>query len=407
MLSKWTTSGMAPMVWALGLTQVVGYGTLYYSFSALAPSMAQDFGWPEEWVYGLLSASLLIGGLVAPVSGQWADKFGAARVMVWGSLAAALALAACALAPERVTFALGLVAIEVASAFVFYATAFAVLAQAAGGHAQRSITHLTLIGGFASTIFWPITAALHDVMSWREVYLTYAALNLAICVPVHFWLARHTAREQDEGAAKAMNLRATLPSRYHLPVMLLMMVGFALLSFVSSAMLVHMVPLLDALGLGASGVIVTTLFGPSQVLSRLINMQLGRGLSQPALAVVAAALGPIALILLVATAPWFPGAALFAVLFGMGNGLFSIVSGSLPLVMFGADGYGRRLGLISSARLIISSIAPFAFSVVVAVTSMQAMLWVAAAVGLCAMTIFSIIWWMAHPLRSTANVPAS
>ncbi|TIW43264.1 MAG: MFS transporter, partial [Mesorhizobium sp.] len=98
----------AAALWALGLTQIIGYGTLYYSFSILVPSIALEFAWPEQWVFGALSASLLVGGLFAPTAGRWADRFGAGRVMTFGSLAAAAALVACALAPGRVSFVLAL-----------------------------------------------------------------------------------------------------------------------------------------------------------------------------------------------------------------------------------------------------------------------------------------------------------
>ncbi len=81
-------------------------------------------------------------------------------------------------------------AVEIASAFVLYSTAFAALAQLTGPGAQRAIVHLTLIAGFASTVFWPLTTALHATLSWREVYLVYAALNLVACLPAHIWLAR-------------------------------------------------------------------------------------------------------------------------------------------------------------------------------------------------------------------------
>ena len=62
------------VVAALGLTQIIGYGTLYYSFSALAASMAKDFGWSPEWVFGAFSTSLLVGGLAAPIAGSWIDR---------------------------------------------------------------------------------------------------------------------------------------------------------------------------------------------------------------------------------------------------------------------------------------------------------------------------------------------
>lgn len=142
---------------ALGVTQIIGYGTLYYSFSILAPSIAAEFYVSVEWIYGFMSIALLAGGVIAPYSGALADRHGAARVLSFGSIGAAAALAICGLANNAWFFLVGVILLELASAFVLYATAFALLAQAAGPKAQRSITYLTLIAGFASTIFWPLT----------------------------------------------------------------------------------------------------------------------------------------------------------------------------------------------------------------------------------------------------------
>lgn len=381
------------VVWALGITQVIGYGSLYYSFGALAPSMARDFGLPEAWVYGALSASLLVSSLVAPISGRWADRFGAGRIMTWGSLAAALALCVAALAPEAISFVLGLVAIELASAFVLYATAFAALAQVDAGSAQHRITQLTLIAGFASTLFWPLTTALHGLVGWRGVWLIYAALNLAVCLPIHVWLARRT-RPRERAAGVTVGVAPLVPPGDEGRALLLMLLGFALLGFVASAPLVHMLPMLASLGLGTAGVLVTTLFGPAQVLSRVVNMRFGRGLSQPALAVLATVLMPSGLLVLVLSAPWPPGAALFAIVFGLGSGLSSIVSGTLPLTLFGADGYGQKLGWISSARLVVSAFAPFVFSVVVAMSSTRVTLWLLVLVGLASVSCFAALWWL-------------
>jgi len=381
----------ARMIWALGATQIIGYGTLYYSFGTLAPAMAAEFGWSEASVFGLLSASLLVGGLVAPFSGRLADRHGAAQLMTWGSVAAALALALAALAPNGVAFAAGLVAIEVASAFVLYATAFAALAQASPTGAQRSITHLTLIAGFASTLFWPITTMLHASFSWRDVYLIYAATNLVICVPIHFWLARGHKRLAAERRETPVAV-AQIPLERQRTALLLMLTGFALVGFVSSAITVHMVPMLSALGAGAAATVATMLFGPAQVLSRLINLQFGRGLSQPMLAIIAALALPAGLALLLVSGPWLPGVAAFAVLFGLGNGLYSIVAGTLPLVLFGSAGYGRRLGLISASRLIASAAAPFAFSIVAAVAGTAIGVAAAAAISVVAIGVFALLW---------------
>lgn len=392
-MSELSAGARSRVIWALGLTQVIGYGTLYYSFSALAPAIGREFGWSLEWVYAALSVSLLVGGVAAPISGSWADRFGAARLMAWGSVGAALALALMALAPNGPAFVAGLMAVEIASAFVLYSTAFAALAQLTGPGAQRAIVHLTLIAGFASTVFWPLTTALHATLSWREVYLVYAALNLVACLPAHIWLARQGRRAPDKPQATAASERpALVPPSAEAGAQLLMLAGFALLGFVSSAVLMHMIPLLTTLGMGTAGVLVTTLFGPAQVLSRVVNMQFGKGLSQAALAAIAAGLMPLALVLLATTAPWMAGGAAFAILFGLGSGLSSIVSGTLPLALFGAGRYGRRLGLISSARLVVSSFAPVVFAVVAGLLSTQVALWLVVLTGLLGSACFVGLW---------------
>lgn len=372
----------------LGLSQIIGYGTLYYSFGILAPAMARDLGWPQEHVFGALSAALLIGGLVAPASGRLIDRLGAGRVMAAGSAAAALALCACAAAPSGTLFVPALIAIEVAATCVQYGAAFPLLVQRHGPAAQRSIVHLTLIAGFASTLFWPLTSWLHETLSWRAVYLVFAAFNAFVALPIHLALLRAPRRAAEAPAAAPPPAPAPAPStRQRLAPaarrrgFVLMALAFAAQGFVGSAVLVHMLPLLGTLGLGAAGVAVGVVFGPAQVASRFINMVFGRELSQLALALISAGLQPLALLLLLASAPSFAGAMVFAVLFGMGSGLYSIVGGTLPLALFGAEGYGALQGRVMAVRLIMGAAAPFAFAQASALLGSPATLGLAAALG--------------------------
>lgn len=381
-------------IWALGLTQIIGYGTLYYSFSILAPAMAGEFGLTEGWVFGALSASLFAGSLFAPTAGRWADRFGAGRIMTVGSVAAAVALALCAVAPDRVSFVLALLAMELASSFVLYSAAFVAIVQIGVPRPQRSITHLTLIAGFASTLFWPLTSALHAHLTWREVYFLFAALNLGLCPPIHAWLMRlsrrhATARSQEREPIPEAG--APLDPRRGRAVFLLMLAGFATEGFVLSAILIHMVPLTAALGLGTAGLFVSTLFGPAQVASRLINMLFGGRLQQTHLAVIAASLITAGLCALLLTTPWLPGAFLFVLLFGLGSGLTSIVGGTLPLELFGREGYGARLGWASAARQFTSAFAPFALAFMMARTSVANSLWVLVVVAASGVIAFLAI----------------
>lgn len=375
---------------ALGVSQIVGYGTLYYAFSVLAPGIAADLGWSSQWVFGALSAALLAGALAAPAVGGWADRAGAGLVMTAGSLAAAVALAATALLPGGAAFVLGLVAIEVASTLVQYAAAFVLLVQLDSARAARNITYLTLIAGFASTIFWPITAALHEHLSWREVFLVFVLLQLFVCLPIHAWL--WSLARPIHAATRAAVAAGTPSGAVRRPdAFALLAVGFALLSFVNSATLVHMLPALGALGLGAMAVLIGTLFGPAQVASRLVNMLFGAELPAPLLAVVSAALQSVSLLVLIATAPAVPGAVAFAIVFGFGSGLHSIVQGTLPLYLFGPAGYGDLSGRLASIRMIVTAAAPFAFAFVMEAAGVHPALAITAAAGALSILAFLLV----------------
>ncbi|WP_183739988.1 arsenite efflux MFS transporter ArsK [Rhizobium sp. BK196] len=376
---------------ALGVTQIIGYGTLYYSFSILAPDMAATLGWSNEWTFGALSVALLAGGLTAPWLGVLIDRIGAGRVMTSGSAAAAIALVACAYAPGKASYVAALIAIEVAANFVQYGAAFALLVQLRPQAASRSITYLTLIAGFASTIFWPITTALHAALSWQSVYLVFAVLNMAVCVPVHAWLSRGAAKRRATTSPAALRVEGILPPARRRLGFGLMVIGFSLMSLVGSAMLVHMVPLLSGLGLGGAAALVGTLFGPSQVGSRLINMIFGKGLPALWLALIAAVLIPGGVLVLLLSAPSVVGAMLFAIIFGMGNGLLSIASGTLPLQLFGSDGYGKLQGRMMAARLILSALAPFVLAFGMATIGITPSLSITAALGGLAIVAFLLI----------------
>lgn len=395
------TKAPASAIWALGVTQILGYGTLYYSFAILAPDMAQEFGLPRQWVFGALSLALFLGSLLAPTAGRLADRHGAGRVMAFGSVAAALALAACAVAPDRISFVAALVAMELASCFVLYATAFVAIVQIGPIGAQRSITHLTLIAGFASTLFWPLSSFLHDHLDWREVYLVFAAANLLVCLPIHAWLAtlaaRRAAPSAERAVAEAPVTPPHAPARIRL-VFLLMLAGFAVEGFILSAVLLHMVPLLTALGLGTAGVAASTLFGPSQVASRLVNMVFGGRLRQSVLAVTAAGLVAVALATLLVSSPAVVGIAAFVVLFGLGSGLTSIVGGTLPLEVFGRKGYGHHVGWMSAARQFTSAFAPFAFAMMMSGLTIPGALLVLACLAIMGIVVFAALSVLARPL---------
>ncbi|HEX2146727.1 MAG TPA: arsenite efflux MFS transporter ArsK [Pseudorhizobium sp.] len=382
----------ASIVSALGLTQIIGYGTLYYSFSILSPAIARDLGLSLEWVFGLFSLSLFVGGMSAPFIGLTMDKVGAATVMTAGSAIAAATLALCSWSPSVAVFALAIVMLEVSSGMVQYQAAFAALVENEPRTASRSITYLTLIGGFASTIFWPISAVLSAYLTWREIYLVFAALNLLVCMPLHFWIMRvGKAASRLEPNRTPNVVVGALPPEARRRGMIMVSFAFAVLGFTLAAILAHMVPMLGTLGLGAMAVVVGSIFGPAQVASRLINMIFGTKLSPPMLAVVSGLLIVLGVMILGLSGDWVPGGVVFAICLGLGSGINSIAQGSLPLYLFGSDGYGAVTGKMAAARLAVGAAAPFVFAAAMQNLGVGTALAVNAALGVVGVIVFVVV----------------
>lgn len=372
----------------LGVTQTIGYGTLYYAFGVLAPAMSADTGYSIAAVYGLFSLAMVAGGVLAPRFGRLFDKYPPTLVMAAGSLLSALALAGWALAPGKAAFAAFIVTTEAVSILVLYEAAFASVAHLVPReHARRVITGITFVAGFASTIFWPATQYLLAQSDWRTVYLAYAMLHLAVCLPLHILIWRIYPRlssdsaEQEtlpEAAAAQAQTRAALRGR----IMIWMLAGFAANAFVISAVHLHLIGLLGGLGLSASAALIGALIGPFQVAARVMEFATARRVSIHAASMVAAWALPLGLAVLVFGAPALLPALVFAAVFGAGQGLSYIVRGVLPLELFGREGYGALSGRIGSVRLFVSAAAPFITALLFERGGAQLALWAILAVAL-------------------------
>jgi hypothetical protein len=174
---------------------------------------------------------------------------------------------------------------------------------------------------------------------------------------------QHGRRNAPEPAAAPAH--KPVPEHLRRRVLWLVTLGFALAGFALSAMLAQMVPMLTQLGLGASALAISTLFGPAQVLVRFVNLLAGVRRHPMTATLIALAMTPAAICILMLSAPWVGGAVLFIVLTGFGSGLKSIVQGTLPLALFGSASYGRRLGYIAAARQVLAAVAPFVLALLI------------------------------------------
>ncbi len=391
----------------LGLTQIIGFGTIYYAPAILAGDVSRSFGWTQPQFFGAFSISLVISGFVTPFSGRAFDRWGAARLMVIGSLLCAVALGLMAVT-SSLWFIAALALLQVVSNLTLYDAAFTSLVQATPQHGSKRIAYLTLIAGFASTIFWPLTTWLLQHFDWRQTLLLFAALNLVVCGAAHVLIWRWTRALHDEGKAgdmpKVQAVIGSLPSQHVKAGMVLVAIGFTLSSIALSAVLSQMVPLLQVLGFGAASLWVATLFGPAQVVVRFTNLMFGSRNHPLTIAIFALSLLPLGYVVAATSAPAFAGAIIFVLLVGMCSGLKSIVQGTLPLVLFGSHGYGARSGLMASSRYVAGALSPFVFSWMAHSSSPEMACLVFAALGIAGVACFV---WLGVQLKRWQAVTSS
>jgi hypothetical protein len=380
----------------LGVTQILAWGALFYPPVLTVPLIAADHGWSKAFAMAGLSLGLFVGGMVSRYVGSAIDRYGGHIVMPFGSLLGAAGLVGLVAAPNAAAYFAVWSVLGAAMAASLYDPAFATLGRIFGAAARAPITTLTLAGGFASTVSWPATQFLIDRAGWHGAYLVYAALLAFIAAPLHaFALPRQRAAHEAPATitAELPDLPAATPKLApHGIVFVLVATAFASYAFVPSALAAHLLAIFGRLGLTADTVVaIGMLFGPAQVLARVCELTLARGLRPLAIARSAIALLVAAFVLL-AVAPFSAMvAAVFAVMFGMANGLITIARGTVPLSLFGASGYGRLVGRIGGPFLVVQAVAPVALAYVVERASDVAGLALVAAFAVVSLVCFAVI----------------
>jgi MFS family permease len=344
------------VVAALGISQTLAWASSYYLPAILADPIADGIAVPRAWVFGAFSASLLIAAAAGPRVGRFIDRHGGRGVLVASNivLAAGLLALAAASGPLMLFAAWGILGIGMALGL--YDAGFATLTALYLHGARGPITGITLFAGFASTVSWPISTLLNEAIGWRETCLVWAALNLGLGIPLNLFLLPKPAARRDEQAKSAAPI-GWQPYRE----MLLLAFVFAAGWFVTGAMASHLPELLVQAGVAPiAAVAAAALVGPAQVAARLCEFIMLRRIHPLVSARIAAALHPIGAAVLFLTGP--PGAVAFVLLYGAGNGLLTIARGTVPLAVFGPEGYGQRAGLLGAPARAAQAFAPLVFS---------------------------------------------
>lgn len=349
------------LVLCLGLSQLVCWGTTFYLVAIFGDAMAAGLGLGLSWIHGGFTVALVAMGLVSGRVGRLIDRRGGRGVMVAGSLlgaAGCLMLAGCG---GVAGYYAAWVVLGVAMRCCLYDAAFASLARVGGAAARRPISHITLLGGLASSAFWPIGQALIEHVGWRWALVAYAGFLLTT-VPLHM---RIPGGDRTPASAATPTAGVEPPRDAGRRAAVLYAVIVASTGALASALSAHMIGIFAGMGLGMGvAVALSSLRGVGQSAARLAEVLFGKRLSPTGLAVLATALLPVSAGFGVASGVSVAAGAAFSVLFGAGNGLATIVRGTLPLILFDPRTYGATVGRLIAPGFSVSAAAPLVFALV-------------------------------------------
>lgn len=376
----------------LGFTQIVGWGTTFLMPSVLGRHIEESLGLASEIVLAGITVMFGVGSLLAPQVGRLIDRSGARTIMASGSALYAVSLAALAFSQGLVSYLLCWAAMGVASTLALSTPSSIALAQIAGPGARRAIAMLAIIGGFASTVFWPLSGALDVALGWRGTLLVYAAIHLFACLPVHL-LVLPRQPPAHHLAAAANPAASGVPSEARSRAFLLLSVTLASGAFVFTGAMVHMIELMRGLGHpAASAVFLASLIGPSQVTVRLFELLFGHRYSIMNSAVFGSAMLVLGLGVALIDGGSFVVALACIVAYGIANGLKAVQRATLPLALFGRGQFGAYMGKLALPQGIVSASAPPVIAAVLSSWGTSGALWLifaAAALSLVSMILLA------------------
>jgi MFS family permease len=375
---------------ALGVAQILAWGTSFYFPAVFATAIVADTGWSLSWVVSGTSLGLLVAGLISPQVGRTIDKRGGRPVLLASSLFFAVGLAAAGLAPNLPLYLLAWALIGIGMGTGTYDAVFAALGRLYGSGARGPITNLTLFGGFASTVCWPLSAFMIDHVGWRVACLIYAGLHLVIALPLQMAVVRKSPRVAPLPVQDAQPPAAPARIENETTIFTLLAIMLSISAGIGSIVIVNFMIFLQARGVDyAVAVSLGTLFGPAQVGARVVERLFGNRYHPIWTMVASCSLMSVGLMMLFGN---FPLLLLIILIYGGGYGISWIGRGTLPLALFGPERFPRLMGKLAFPSLIVQAAAPSAGAWLIEASGPNVTIAVLTALALINVVLIGTLW---------------
>lgn len=345
----------------LGIGQILLWGGSYFMLSILGQPMMDETHWSHDFIYGSLSLAMLISGLISPKIGKAINSQDRNLIMPLSGLIMAIGLAMIALSHYQTVFILGWIFVGIAMGMGLYDALFASLGKKYGRNASQSIAQIMLISGFTTTIIWPFLSLLNDQFGWRNTLFIFSAILIVFTIPTHIISFLKSNPTQTNTEKIELNTSQTLQEKTTFVPDLklsfyLLLINFTIGTVLMTGIYVYILEILQHKGLSINEAITITAFlGPAQVCIRAVDVLLPK--RTPVITAIISAITIFIAFILLLFSPTI--AAIGVVLFGLGNGLRSILRGTLPLWIYRPKIYATMIGKLAVMPLIAQALTPF------------------------------------------------
>lgn len=357
----------------LGLTQIFAWSSTLYLPAVLASLIAKDMGWSFTLVIAGLSWGFMVTGIFSPKVGQFIEQFGGRKVLSISSILFALGLLCLGLSTHILTYYFAWTILGIGMAFGLYDAAFSTLGRLLGQNARTAIIGVTLLGGLASTIGWFMIVFVENLYGWRVSCFILALMHIFIGLPLHYFVLPKEEHRIEPINKEKIDQSPTTKKQNKL----LILVGFILTvqSFVVATISVHLFAMLKMIGFSVSAALaIGMVIGPAQIVARLLEFSLFKHLHpswSSRIGVLTSLFGITFLF-----AEGYVLALLGAALYGAGNGILTIIRGTLPLALFGQNGYAVRMGVLGRPIMIALAVGPLLSAIILEQWGVSALLFI-------------------------------
>lgn len=352
----------------LSVSQIVSWGSIYYSFSLYIEPIHLEYGWAKNQIIGALTLGLLVWALSAPVISTYLEEGRGKQVMALGSLTGSFGFLLWALFPGHLLlFYLSWIIIGLSMAMTLYTSAFTILAKQFPGNYKHSMSLLTLAGGFASTIFIPFIQLNIEYFGWQNSIYILALINLCIAAPLHYFGLRDNEKTAYRSPDNLFSIDIALfyDPRFNRRYFTGLLIWFVSYDITASAITFVFIPVLSAMELEMPVIIfVMALIGPMQVAGRFLYMIVVTRVTFRTISILLAASLICGTSLLIVISIHLYSLIIFVVLFGIAKGIMTIIKGTAVMELMGGAVYARTNGWLSSGSTLANAIAPLLFGLI-------------------------------------------